>query len=622
MRSEDYIRDSVQASPWLRRLLIILLSVTLAAGVLAGLYIENGNRQAGQLLTQYSKALQARDYAGALALYRQAQEKALDDSWLARNQNQYKEAADAIENQSLKRLKAIEDVLNSQEQLSSDDLAFAGGMAELSAVELASYLRGLCTDYLTGQIDRTLMEAAFAQLGSLANLRDAVGGLPGEFDRMTAAQPAICAALASLAEADYWTAYGGLDAVLQNDDWAGFVHEQASLYLEACQKAMYQPLLSGARDLMAGGRYLSAQSELQRLAAIFPDDAAIRETLDDCSTHVPAELAGYGGPIEMISIKPLIVDPAEAFDGDAYAVAAADSMLTTGEFSAMLEQLYANNYILIDSSRIYTADRKPAALRLPPGKKPLVLVVEGLNYYASRRMTGNCWDLVLDEGGEVAAEYQNHEGQTVVDRMGESIGILDAFVQAHPDFSLDGAKGTISLTGYECIFGQVTDADQLDDRNQALTDNGMPTVSLSDQKIAANRQGVQAVIDRLKMTGWQFASSTYGFIDARSQPMDRIQTDTEKWLAQVGSLTGPVGMLNYPNGSFITGSDERAEWLKSQGFILFTGLGTTAYLYAGSGYIYMDKTPVNGFTLRNSQTYQLGRFFDVSRVYDAAVRPK
>lgn len=79
-------------------------------------------------------------------------------------------------------------------------------------------------------------------------------------------------------------------------------------------------------------------------------------------------------------------------------------------------------------------------------------------------------------------------------------------------------------------------------------------------------------------------------------------------------------MLHYPNGAFITGSDERAEYLKDQGFILFGGIGASAYLFIGNRYIYVDKVPINGFTLRNSRQYGLERFFDAGRVYDSAAR--
>jgi hypothetical protein len=295
-------------------------------------------------------------------------------------------------------------------------------------------------------------------------------------------------------------------------------------------------------------------------------------------------------------------------------------MLTVTEFTAMLETLYANEYILVDSDRLYGLDRKLQSLYLPPDKKPLVLVIEGMNYYASRRQTGNAWNLVLDEGGCVAAQYRDEKGNRVIDRRGEAIGILDEFVEEHPDFSLDGAKGTLSLTGYECIFGYVTHEDQLDDRNQALLNNNMAPMTLTEKDLENNTLAVREIVAVLKETGWIFASSTYGFINARDHELNRIQQDTEKWLDQVGSLVGPVSILHYPNGAFIQGSDERAEYLKEQGFILFGGIGAQSYLYAGDRYIYVDKVPINGYTLRHSDLYDLDRFFDAAQVIDYGAR--
>ncbi|HBP37742.1 MAG TPA: hypothetical protein DD640_03185 [Clostridiales bacterium] len=617
-----YIRDESPGSPLLRRLLIIVLSLALAGGIGTGLYLYRSSLQSARNLQDFQEALQAGEYAAAVGVFRQTQEKALAAGPFDRNQAQYQDVLALMETQIGQRLDAMEEQLRQGQTLSGDDLSFAETMAELTAVRLATYLRGLCADYLCGAVKRPVVEKAFAQLAQLDNLAPAIGGLPDQFDRIEAAQPQFRAAIADLEIAEYWSCYQTLQNLLNDSTMAGFVQEQAQLMADECAAAMYQPLLEQARLLMAGGRYLTAQDALQELAVVFPEDPDLLADLAECRTRVPEQLAPYSGIIEVITVKPLIVRPEKAFDGDSYAGAANDSMLTVGEFNAMLEQLYANQYILIDSSRIYTEDRRLNELQLPPGKKPLVLVLEGLNYYATRRETGNCWNLVLDEGGEVSAEYPDASGNMIVDRGGEAIGILDEFVAAHPDFSLDGAKGTISLTGYECVFGYVTDQDQLDDRNQALQDNGMAAVSLTGDDITANRQQAQEIIDRLKMTGWLFASSTYGFIDARNQTMERIQADTQKWLDQVGKLTGPVGFLNYPNGSFLTGSDERAIWLKEQGFILFGGLGTTAYLYAGEDYIYVDKTPINGFTLRNAASYQLSRLFDAGLVYDRNVRPR
>ena len=58
-----------------------------------------------------------------------------------------------------------------------------------------------------------------------------------------------------------------------------------------------------------------------------------------------------------------------------------------------------------------------------------------------------------------------------------------------------------------------------------------------------------------------------------------------------------------------------------QGFTIFGGIGVTAYQFAGNGYLYADKTPLNGYTLRNSAAYQLNRLFNPANILDGS-RPK
>ncbi|HAL74460.1 MAG TPA: hypothetical protein DCM45_05110 [Clostridiales bacterium] len=620
MKRTLYIHDKQSGSPILRRLLIILLTLALIGGSVVGYYIMVGERRASTILDDFRQALADGQYTEAIELYRVTQAKALTDSWVEQYKDKYQAALQAMEKQIDDQVSAIQSKLLINQRLSAGELSFAEDMAEASAVRLISFLRKICTDYLDGRLERNTLENAFGQLASLTNLKESIGGLPGQFDAMTVAQPQIIAAYADLADAQYWAAWQIYKDLAEDEKMIGFVQDLARQRLADCEKVMYQPLLEKARTLMAGGRYLSARDALEKMAAVYKQDETVSQAIDVCSSHLPIAYASYNGTVEVITIKPLIIRPDLAFDDDRYAAAANDTMLTTHEFRVLLDELYANNYILIDASRLYTADRKRASLQLPVGKKPIILVIDGLNYYASRRQTGNCWDLVFDEGGEVSGLYQDISGQMIVDREAEAIGLLDTFVTAHPDFSHDGAKGTISLTGYECLFGKIIDEDQLDDRNLALADNGYETISPTADEIAANREEARNLIDRLLQTGWQFASSSYGFIDIGNSEFEKIKADHGKWQAQIGSLTRPVEFFNYPSGSILAGSDERAIWLREQGFILFGGLGTTAYLYAGNGYIYVDKTPINGFTLRNAALYKLGRLFDADKVYDEGVR--
>ena len=72
-------------------------------------------------------------------------------------------------------------------------------------------------------------------------------------------------------------------------------------------------------------------------------------------------------------------------------------------------------------------------------------------------------------------------------------------------------------------------------------------------------------------------------------------------------------MIVYPGGNYIYGTDERAEYLKSNGFRIFFGMGSNPYYIYGSNYLYYDRTMISDSTLRNSD---LTRLFDAGAVLD------
>ncbi len=616
MPRDMYIRDSKPGHPVFRRILILLLVVVLIGGGAFGYLLIRENKIAEQALASYQEAIARDDYAIALPLYRQIQERALTGGLFGQNRDLYDAARLQMEKLTDQRLSDLEKQLREGKMLPQTDLLFIENMNEITAVTISSLVRDMSDEFLSGTLDRQALSHALDQLSGLDNLKLSIGSLPSQLEQMDVARPALVDALRKLEEGAYLESAASLKAFSEDETAGSVVRQFAAGKLEEAKAIMYRPLLDRIDTLMDGSRFVSASSAIDDLMVFFPEDADLKSRQSVCLDAVPAKLVSYEGIVEQLVVKPLIVKPEEAFDGDSYSKAAQDSMLTTTEFRRVLEGLYENQYVLVDATMLAGPDGRPLPLKLPEGKKPLVLTIEGLNYYATRRLTGNNENLVLDEAGQVSGRYTDANGTTRVEREAEAIGILDVFVEAHPDFSFDGAKGTISLTGYECVFGYITDDDQNDDRSQALAANGLAAEIASDDQILKNRDEAKKVIDRLKKTGWIFASSTYGFIDARNQSMERIQTDTRKWLDQVGSLTGPVRILHYPNGAFINGSDERARYLISQGFTIFGGIGVAAYQFNGDGYLYVDKTPINGFTLRNSQTYQLSRLFDPSGILD------
>jgi hypothetical protein len=74
-----------------------------------------------------------------------------------------------------------------------------------------------------------------------------------------------------------------------------------------------------------------------------------------------------------------------------------------------------NQYILISIDDLFTFDGQKLIrkeLRLPPGKKPLVLSIDDLNYYEYMRGDGIARKLVLDQQGQVQTLMVTPTGET------------------------------------------------------------------------------------------------------------------------------------------------------------------------------------------------------------------
>ncbi len=620
--SRDWtVRDDARDRQTVRLVLIFLLSAALVAALVTGFFLRKRSVDLGDKQAAYQAALAGEDYETAVDLYRAIREKATDTRLPQADQVRFQAALKAMDDLTDQAVAPIEAKLSQGQRLSDDDLDRLKGLSELVAGRIITHVRGLARAYLYQQTGRPVLEGAYQQLRAVDAIWQGLAALPDELTLMSRIRPRVFQINQALDQADYWAAHDNLDRLWQELEPGPFVHEELNRLQAALLAAMYEPLLDEARAFMAGGRFVSAHQELTKLQAVFPGDVALDQALMTCQPHVPEAWETLDEAVPFLTVRPLISDPQRAFDGGVYAAAAADAMLTVTEFKQLLAGLYQNGYVLVDADRLLDQQARWQPLAVPAGKKPLVLVLEGFNYYVTRRETGNAWDLVLDEDGHVLSERVDAQGKRILAADEEAIGLLDQFVSDHPDFSLDGAKGTISLTGYECVFGTVTSDRQLQERNQALAAHGYPILTLTDQELADNRQQVQALAERLKATGWLFASSTYGFVELGGAEPDRVRQDTRRWLEEVGSLLGPVNMLHYPNGSLLNSGDSRLDDLMQNGFVFFGGLGPDPYRYQGEGFVYVDKVPVNGYTLQNSQTFHLDRFFDAAAVLDRQARP-
>jgi len=589
---------------------VVLLSFAVGIGII---YVSNS--RLSDILPRFEKALDSRNYDQALDIYRDIHARVVSESPdMEKSISKEKEVLFAMEDVVDERVTSIEYLLRYERYTpSTDDKAFLEQMKELTGSSLSIWLDQLSKEFLLGTIEKPTLQFIFEQIGDYSNVVASSVPLKKEIDNIEIARGGVQEAEKLFLDKDYIAAAEKFEIVMSGTQ--GFVYQYAESRLSDLKLEMYDPIMEQCDHMLDTFKYYTAEEVLSKMASIFPDDLKIQSKLLEATSNTML-VEEYTGTIEVICVKPIIADTDLAFSEDASSTI--DSYyLTKNEFRKILESLYAKNYVLVDALSIVDVSNSTfllgKTLMVPQGKKPLIIVLEDFNYSAYQKGNGLCSRIVFNDQGYVCGEYTNAAGQTVVSRNAEAIGILDAFVEENPDFSFNGAKGVITLSGYETIFGYITNSDQIDDRNEALSAVGLPAVNPTAEEIITNVENVTAIINVLKDTGWTFGSSTYGYINANDSDMETIQNDTQKWLDQVLPLTGQVHVLVYPNGNFIKGSDDRAIYLKNKGFRVFFGVGPSPYYTFGDNYLYFDRAVLNGDTLRN---LDYSRLFQASVVYD------
>lgn len=224
-----------------------------------------------------------------------------------------------------------------------------------------------------------------------------------------------------------------------------------------------QALMERAYQLSQGYYYDEALALLDQAGDLrsAQTDALRREIAQKQAELVPYE----GDQFYHVFFHSLIVDTDRAFDGD-YDSAGYDLYITTvSEFQAMLPKLQAAGFILYDITDLVEFRDGEAVRReilLPPEKKPLVISVDDVNYYKYMEGDGFAQRLDVDEEGRVVTVV---DGQPTYD--GDVMPILNAYVAEHPEFSWQGAKGVVAITGYEGAFGyRITDLEDYDAATQ------------------------------------------------------------------------------------------------------------------------------------------------------------
>lgn len=290
----------------------------------------------------------------------------------------------------------------------------------------------------------------------------------------------------------------------------------------------------------------------------------------------------------------LVVDPELAFrDGLGLDQDFETWMITVKEYQAFIKSLYERNYVLVR-----LADLAEGNLCLPEGKIPLVISFDDVNYYEFMKGCGFADRLVVDEDGNLANRYIDRDGNSIITREADGVPILEAFIEEHPDFSYQGARGILAITGYEGILGY--------------------------HDIVGEREEILQVVDALKKHGWEFACHSFGHkrrtFCGKSFIPKQYEEDTRQWICNVGSLVGENNIYISPFGVHMQEDPAALRYLREQGFRYFCDVDNSHRITENEGVICIPRVNIDGF-LFQYRNYEMDLFYaDVDDVLDPGRR--
>jgi len=264
----------------------------------------------------------------------------------------------------------------------------------------------------------------------------------------------------------------------------------------------------------------------------------------------------------------------------------------------MLPQLYERGYVLYDLIECYEKvngimTRKE--ILLPPGKQPLILSVDDVAYAYGN---GYAQKLMVNDDGILVNLVKNPSGEIVEMIDGDVFGVLDLFVQEHPDFSYKGHKGTLALTGYQGAFGFSLDTEE-------------------------GQAEIIKTADALRAQGWNFASHSYthnskNFFGANSNPAN-IQYDTNKWIEKVAPYIGQTRLFIAPFGYRV--KQPGLQYILDAGFEIYCTVSHEIINELYDDYALMSRIEIGGYSMTYYTKLLNENFFNVDEVFDADSRP-
>jgi len=317
--------------------------------------------------------------------------------------------------------------------------------------------------------------------------------------------------------------------------------------------------------------------------------------------------------IPNLSFHVLVADPARAYADKDYGGLYNRNFVTTDEFQRILEQLYLNNYVLVDFDSFVSGNSDlegndsyfSVPIKLPEGKKPVMITETMVNYFAYM-IDGNsdgvadaggdgfASRLVVDANGDVKAEYVDINSQTQVGNY-DLVPILEDFIKRHPDFSYRGARATLAVTGHEGVFGWRCNTTYIATVGQAYY----------DEQVA----GAKEVVAALRNKGYRIACYSYKNEDYSQLNANQIQADLTSWNDQITPILGQVDTIVFAKESDIGDyTGPKFNVLYTSGFRYMVTDAEQPYAEVNNTYVRQSRLMVTG----NAMAWKSAQFTNLS----------
>ena len=330
--------------------------------------------------------------------------------------------------------------------------------------------------------------------------------------------------------------------------------------------------------------------------------------------------------IPNLSFHVLIADLNRAIADQEYGGSYNRNFVSTTEFEKILNQLYMNNYVLVNfddfvgtgsvdgASEMYDE----VSIWLPEGKKPVMITETMVNYFGymvdgnkdgtpDAQGGGFAHRLVVDDNGNIKAEFVDENNVTQVGDY-DLVPILEKFIAEHPDFSYRGARATLAVCGYEGIFGYRIQSESIANKGQDY---------YNEQVVGATK-----VVEALRAKGYRLASYSFDNKDYSNISADQVNQDIQRWKSQIAPVIGEIDTIVFARGTDIgdyTGG--KFEVLHAAGFRYMIKSGEAPYTEVNNTYVRQTRLMVTGENMvAKSSMFTNNGLFDPNTVLDLATR--